>query len=253
MGKYNLSGFFAILVKHLVNLLYFFEIRSGYYAVQYVFHEFFHIRDKRNIFRGHLSRYGNVLWSVPLRVFFGSMWLVEGLKKAFGLFGSESWFTDRVALPFSWLQDATSGASPAAETAAADPVFGLSYVYGEEPMMILKEAPGWFEAIMEFMIPNTDIALIFQKVMTLVEIGVGLALIFGLFTWLVSALTIALVASFTLSGMFYWVNIWFVFVALSLMNGSGRAFGLDYYAIPWIQKVAGNWWYGKTKPVYKQK
>ncbi|MDN6293985.1 MAG: FAD-dependent oxidoreductase [Alkalibacterium sp.] len=253
LGKINLSGFFAILVKHLVNLLYFFEIRSGYYAVQYIFHEFFHIKDKRNIFRGHLSRYGNVLWSVPLRVFFGSMWLVEGLKKAFGIFGAETWFGDRVALPFSWLQDATSGASAAAETTTADSIFGLSYVYGEEPMMILKEAPGWFETIMEFMIPTPEIALIFQKVMTLVEIGIGLALIAGLFTWLVSAATIGLVMSFTLSGMFYWVNIWFVFVALALMNGAGRAFGLDYYVIPWIQKVAGNWWYGKTKPVHKRK
>ncbi|WP_027108555.1 FAD-dependent oxidoreductase [Lacticigenium naphthae] len=254
MGKYNLSGFFAILVKHLVNLLYFFEIRSGYYAVQYIFHEFFHIRDHRNIFRGHLSRYGNVLWSVPLRVFYGSMWLIEGLKKAFGLFGATSWFGDTVTLPFSWLQDVTSGATEAAETTTpAEPVFGLNYVYGEEPMMIFSDAPDWFESIMEVMVPNADIALLFQKFMTLVEIGIGLALIAGLFTWLVNAVTIALVVSFTLSGMFYWVNIWFIFVAVALMNGSGRAFGLDYYVIPWIQKMVGKWWYGKPKSMYSQK
>lgn len=254
-GFLHLSGFFAILMKHLVNLYYFFGIRSGYYATQYIFHEFFHIKDHRNIFRGHLSRYGNVLWSVPLRVFYGSMWLFEGVKKAFGLFGTDSWFGNKVALPFSWLQDATAGAS-AADTGAAEaaePIFGLSYAYGEEPMMVFTKAPEWFESIMKVMVPTPEIALIFQKVMTLLEIAIGLALIGGLLVWLLSALTIVLVASFSLSGMFYWVNIWFIFVAIALMNGSGRAFGLDYYIIPWIQKIAGKWWYGTPTSLYNKK
>ncbi|MEG0497003.1 MAG: NAD(P)/FAD-dependent oxidoreductase [Carnobacterium sp.] len=254
-GFLHLSGFFAILMKHLVNLYYFFGIRSGYYATQYVFHEFFHIKDQRNIFRGHLSRYGNVLWSVPLRIFYGSMWLFEGVKKAFGLFGTDSWFGNKVALPFSWLQDATAGASVADTGAveAAKPIFGLSYAYGEEPMMIFKKAPEWFESIMKIMIPTPEVALIFQKVMTLLEIAIGLAIIGGLLVWLLSALTIVLVASFSLSGMFYWVNIWFIFVAVALMNGSGRAFGLDYYVIPWFQKLASKWWYGTPTSLYNKK
>ena len=68
-GKIKLSGFFAMFMKHVVNLKYFFDIRSGYYMFQYIMHEFFHIKDERNIMRGHSSRYGNVLWSVPLRIF----------------------------------------------------------------------------------------------------------------------------------------------------------------------------------------
>ncbi|WP_080147117.1 NAD(P)/FAD-dependent oxidoreductase [Marinilactibacillus piezotolerans] len=248
--RIHLSGFLAILMKHIVNLKYFFDIRSGYYMIQYILHEFFHIKHHRNIFRGHLSRYGNVLWSVPLRVFYGSMWLIEGLKKTFGLFGTHSWFGDTVSLPFAWLQNPVSGASEAVAEEVAKPIFGLSYAYGEEPMMIFKEAPFWFESIMKIMIPNTEVALFFQKFMTCVEIAIALALIFGLFTWLASAATIALTISFALSGMFYWVNIWFIFVAIALMNGSGRAFGLDYYVIPWIQKKAGSWWYGKEKSIY---
>ncbi|MEG0474644.1 MAG: NAD(P)/FAD-dependent oxidoreductase [Carnobacterium sp.] len=252
----HLSGFLAVLMKHLVNLYYFFGIRSGYYAVQYIFHEFFHIKDQRNIFRGHLSRYGNVLWSVPLRVFYGSMWLFEGVKKVFGLFGTTSWFGNEVVLPFSWLQEATTGASEAADAGeavaeVAKPVFSLSFAYGEEPMMVFSKAPAWFESLMKFMVPTPEVALIFQKVMTLLEIAIGLAIIAGLFVWLLSALTIGLVASFALSGMFYWVNIWFVFVAIALMNGSGRAFGLDYYVIPWVQKAAGKWWYGTPRSLYK--
>ncbi|MGB4921314.1 MAG: NAD(P)/FAD-dependent oxidoreductase, partial [Enterococcus aquimarinus] len=70
-NKIHLSGFLAIVMKHIVNLKYFFDIRSGYYMFQYMMHEFFHIKDDRNVTRGHSSRYGNVLWSVPLRVFYG--------------------------------------------------------------------------------------------------------------------------------------------------------------------------------------
>lgn len=250
MDKIHLSGFLAMAVKHLINLVYFLTIGSLFYFVKYIHHEFFHIRDGRSIFRKHLSRYGNVLWNLPLRVFYGSMWLFEGIKKMFGLFGSTSWFGDEVVLPFSWLQDPTSGASEAVEE-VSKAVFGLNYVYGEEPMMVLKEMPGWFAKIMEFMIPNVEVALFFQKFMTLVEIAIGLAIIFGLFTWLANAATVALVVSFCLSGMFYWVNMWFVPVAISLMNGSGRAFGLDYYVIPWISNKLGKWWYGDIKSIYE--
>lgn len=251
MDKIHLSGFLAMFVKHMVNLLYFLTIGSGFYFVQYIRHEFFFIQDERNIFRGHLARLGNILWSLPLRVFYGSMWTWEAIKKIFGLFGTTSWFGDEVVLPFSWLQEPTSGASAVVEEAAASPIFGLSYVYGEEPMMVFAEAPGWFNWMMELMIPNTDMALFFQKMMTLAELFIGLAIIVGLFTWLANAATIALVASFALSGMFFWVNIWFVPVALALMNGSGRAFGLDYYVIPWIQRKASKWWYGDIKSIYE--
>ncbi|MFW3538412.1 NADH dehydrogenase [Vagococcus fluvialis] len=265
--KIHMSGFFAMLMKHIINLRYFFDIRSGYYMFQYIIHEFFRIGDERNIMRGHTSRNSNVLWSVPLRVFYGSVWLVEAMKKIVGngklfspstWFGEGSWFTDSVAFPFPWLQqaaDATSGASAAegagdAVAAIADPVFGLSYAYGEEPMTVFKEMPGWFSKIMEFMMPNTEVALFMQKFMTIFEVALALAIIVGLFTWLANATTIVLVIMFCLSGMFYWVNIWFLFVAFALMNGSGRAFGLDKWVIPWIQRTVGKWWYGDVKSRY---
>ena len=266
--KIHLSGFLAIIMKHIVNLKYFFDIRSGYYMFQYLMHEFFHIKDDRNVTRGHSSRYGNVLWSVPLRVFYGSVWLVEAMKKVVGngeylkpstWFGDGSWFTDKVAFPFPWLQEqVTTGASAATtegttETAKQAAHFGLSYAYGEEPMLVFEHMPKWFESVMKFFMPNQEVALFFQKFMTIVEILIALALIAGLFTWLSSAVTIALTAAFCLSGMFYWVNIWFIFVAFSLMNGSGRALGLDRWVIPWIQEKLGKWWYGTPKARYGNK
>ena len=267
--KIHMSGFLAMAMKHVINLRYFFDIRSGYYAFQYMMHEFFRIDNERNIMRGHTSRNSNVLWSVPLRIFYGSVWLVEAMKKVIGngeilkpgtWFGEGSWFSDSVAFPFPWLQqaaDATSGASEAAGDAAAavvaDPTFGLSYAYGEEPMTVFSSMPKWFSSIMEFMMPTPEVALFMQKFMTIFEVLLALAIIVGLFTWLANAVSIVLVIMFCLSGMFYWVNIWFLFVAFALMNGSGRAFGLDKWVMPWIQKTAGKWWYGDVKSRYGEK
>ncbi|HDV0839935.1 TPA: NAD(P)/FAD-dependent oxidoreductase [Enterococcus faecalis] len=277
--KIHLSGFLAIIMKHIVNLKYFFDIRSGYYMFQYIMHEIFHIKDDRSVTRGHTSRYGNVLWSVPLRVFYGMVWLVESMKKIVGngdylkpstWFGDGSWFTDKVVFPFPWLQEqVTTGASQATETAttaasgAADAAasggadaatqaahFGLSYAYGETPMQVFDHMPKWFESVMKFMMPNQEVALFMQKFMTIVEVCIALALIAGLFTWLSSAATIGLTIAFCLSGMFYWVNIWFIFVAFALMNGSGRAVGLDRWVIPWIQRKLGKAWYGTPKARY---
>lgn len=278
--KIHLSGFLAIVMKHIVNLKYFFDIRSGYYMFQYMMHEFFHIKDDRNVTRGHSSRYGNVLWSVPLRVFYGLVWFIEAFKKIVGdgqvlkpgtWFGEGSWFTGNSVFPWTWeynVTDVASGASAAgdATTAATGAAtsgageaatqathFGLSYAYGEQPMAVIEKSPDWFTKMMQVIMPNNDVAMFFQKFMVFFEIALALALIAGLFTWLCSATTIVLVITFCLSGMFYWVNIWFIFVAFALMNGSGRAIGLDRWVIPWLQKTLGNWWYGRPKSRYGSK
>ncbi|EON3044996.1 NAD(P)/FAD-dependent oxidoreductase [Enterococcus hirae] len=278
--KIHLSGFLAIVMKHIVNLKYFFDIRSGYYMFQYMMHEFFHIKDDRNVTRGHSSRYGNVLWSVPLRVFYGLVWFIEAFKKIVGdgqvlkpgtWFGEGSWFTGNSVFPWTWeynVTDVASGASAAgdATTAATGTAtsgageaatqathFGLSYAYGEQPMAVIEKSPDWFTKMMQVIMPNNDVAMFFQKFMVFFEIALALALIAGLFTWLCSATTIVLVITFCLSGMFYWVNIWFIFVAFALMNGSGRAIGLDRWVIPWLQKTLGNWWYGRPKSRYGSK
>ncbi|MDV2888123.1 NADH dehydrogenase FAD-containing subunit, partial [Alkalihalophilus pseudofirmus] len=83
------------------------------------------------------------------------------------------------------------------------------------------------------------------KFMSVLEVAIGLALIVGLFTWLVSAGTVAMVAMFCLSGMFYWVNMWFVPVAIALMAGAGKTFGLDYYVMPWLGRLLDRWIWGQ--------
>ncbi|MDO4680494.1 MAG: FAD-dependent oxidoreductase [Aerococcus sp.] len=264
--KYSLQGFWAMLIKHIVNIRYFlFSLFNPYYTWQYIADEFFYIKHHRNIFGGALSFHGNLLWLLPLRLFYGGMWFVEGLKKCFGLFGGESWFGHTLAFPFPWLQEAVSGASQAATPGASDAVsaasgagggeavqqiFSLNYVYGEQPMLVFQDMPHWFESIMKILLPNRDVAFFMQHFMAIFELVIGACLIIGLFTWLFSGITVVLVSMFCLSGMFVWVNMWFIPAAIALMSGAGRVFGLDYYVIPWIARHLDRWWFGQPKHLY---
>lgn len=251
----RLHGWFANFVKHMINLVYLFGLRSGYYMVEYVKNEFFHVKDKRNIFRDFPSRYGNVLWSIPLRLFLAGFWLIESFTKIWGeetwakatesfsslslLFkglGEDSWLKSQtVSMPFEWLQDPTSGASEAGDWV--------------EP--VLSKMPGWFEWMMKITLPTPDMAIFMQKMMVFIELAMGLALLLGLFTWLASFASAGFLMMFTLTAMLGWDQLWALPASIALMNGAGRTFGLDYWVIPFTQRKLGNWWYGKEQAIYK--
>lgn len=254
----KLAGFFAMVMKHLVNLHYLWGVNNINACYHYLVHEFFSMEDKRSIMRGHLSSKANRLWLVPLRLFMGCIWLLEGLKKFIGedtwakegfkslMYGpnTDSWImSGNIKMPFEWLYTAAnSGASATAEGGAA-----------AMPTPILSSMPNFYAAVMKIMIPNPEMAVWFQRMVVLIEVGVGLALLAGLFTFLASAASAFMVVNFILSAMAGWDILWYFFGAIALMGGAGRTFGLDYWVIPWINKVVGNWWLGKRVPVYKQK
>lgn len=268
-GKYGvanlagikLSGFLALFMKHMVNLYYLWGVNGINACYHYLNHEFFSIEDKRNIMRGHLASKGNRLWLVPLRLYVGVIWLLEGLKKLVGegtwddkgirgffdMFSnglaSDSWIkAGNVKMPFEWVQAAAgSGASEVATDATA-----------ALPVPILEHMPKFYEAIMKIMIPNADVAVWFQRMVVLLELGIGLCLLAGLFTFLASAASIFMGFNFIFSAMGEWSILWYIFSAIALMQGAGRTFGLDYYVMPWITKKVGNYWLGKKVPVYKQ-
>ena len=263
----HLSGWFANFMKHMVNLYYFFGIRSGYYMFHYIMHEFFQTKDKRNIFRNLSTRYGNVLWSLPLRIFVAGFWLVEAGAKIWGqttwekatsswsnvgeLFkgiGDDSWLVgSTVRMPFEWLQTTTSGASEAATSGAS--TAGDAATEWATP--ILSKMPGIFEWFMQVVLPTPEMAVFMQKVVVFIELGIGLAILFGLFTWLASAASVGFLVMFTLSAMLGWDKVWALPASIALMNGSGRSLGLDYYVVPFLQQKVGDWWYGKERAIYK--
>lgn len=269
----KLSGFFAMVMKHLINMVYLFSVNNVHAVYKYLQHEFFSMKERRCIMRGHLSSKGNRLWLVPLRVYIGFLWLIEGLKKLVGeetwanafdsaskasdaaggsisayvdglssnlTVGWDSWMKmGNIKMPFSWLQDTVSGASQAADGAVAN-----------MPTPIFKSMPKFYESIMEIFMPNPDVAVWFQRIVVLTEIAIGLCLIAGLFTFLASAASAFMTVNFIFSAMAGWDILWFTFGSIALMSGAGRTFGLDYYVMPWINKLAHNFWMGKREPIY---
>lgn len=289
VGGMHLKGWFAILVKHMVNLLYFFNIRSGYYAWKYIEHEFFHVKDHRQIFRGTLTRFGNVLWALPLRIVLGFFWLNQGFGKYFGhhiwdeavrgfenmsgFFGTNDagqmglftaighlfstiWPVWTVGAD-SWLMD-TSPKMPfywltdgvsGATSAATSAATGAEGA-SAWATPILAHAPGWFEFFMKIGMPNAEIAGIGQMVIVFFQIAMGFALIVGLFTWLFAAAGTGLLVVLFFSAMIGWNNFWAIPASIALMNGAGRSLGLDYYVQPFIQKVLSRSWYGRVQARY---
>lgn len=120
----------------------------------------------------------------------------------------------------------TSGASEAWAEGAGAAAAGSAPIFSE-PWAIYQ----WFTDTI--VAPN---AFLFQSMVVLMEIGIGLALIAGLFTFLASAGSIFLCANFIISAMAGYDILWYVFAAIALMGGSGGAFSLDYYVQPWIKK-----------------
>ena len=265
----KLSGFFAMVMKHLINMVYLFGVNDVHAVYNYLQHEFFAMKERRCIMRGHLSSKGNRLWLIPLRIYIGCLWVIEGFKKLIGegtwdvaftaaknaegiggyistltsklfVIGDDSWMRmGNVKMPFEWLQDATSAASDASGEAVQ--------TYAEP---IISSMPKIYESFMKIFMPTPEIAVWAQRIVVLVEIGIGLCLIAGLFVFIASAVSAGMTVNFVLCAMAGWDILWFTFGSIALMSGAGRTFGLDYYVMPYISNLVGNFWMGKRKPIY---
>jgi NADH dehydrogenase len=309
-NKIKLSGFFAMAVKNLIYIIYTLQIGSLWYFFTYLKNEIFNTPDNRNLFRGHTSRRGNVLWALPLRLFYGLIWLLDAVPKVFGG-SSTSWMGSDLKIstflksnggwlvkPVAKATEAAAGASTSAASSVASSssvataagasttassaatssaaatqhvgfwdsifrtttdangikhVFGFTYEYGTMPKNTTAGVPSWMQPIMKVIVPNYDTALVLQRVMSVVELLLALALLSGAFTFIASAATAGLTLMFASTGMLTWVSIWYIFAALALMGGSGRAFGLDRWIQPWIQKVFFKRWYYKPRSIYGRK
>jgi len=237
-----LSGWVAMFIKHMINVVYLFTI-SGFNRVwTYAMHEFFHIKDRRSFVGGHFSKASPNFWLVPLRVFLGVMWLIEGLNKLPKIIANPNNIflipqpvIDGVSSASGAAVEATSSATPAAVEGAAEAVEQL--VALPVPEFIEKIVAKSME--MFFYTPDggfTTLATVFQTGMVIAEIVVGLMLIGGLFTAFGSILSIAMCLMIWSSGMAPMEILWFGFAAIATIGGSGSTFGLDYYILPWLKK-----------------
>ncbi len=215
----SMDGFFAMALKHLVNIHYQYGVGGFARIWDYVVHEFIHVKERRSILGGHLSAKAPTFWLAILRIFLGFIWLFEGVKKV-----REGWLSPGknfiITMPKSW----------DAPLESTDAVTNATQVTQYYPEPILKQPPQIYQWFMEtFIEPN---AYFFQVSIVLAEIAIGLALIVGLFTILASIGSIFLSINFILSAMAGTEILWHIFTAIAMFGGAGRAFGLDYYVIP---------------------
>ncbi|MDR1073380.1 MAG: NAD(P)/FAD-dependent oxidoreductase, partial [Treponema sp.] len=249
----KMSGIFAQAMKHFVNLHYLIGVAGINQCWEYIKHEFLDIETHRSFVRGFGAYKSRGYWSLPLRLWVGLMWVFEGVNKI-----GEGWLawssgSKSTWMFSSWIIQAGSDAAQMgdAATAASGAVTAASGAVGAAASQFkavwdlttpIFDSQGavatWFrttfmDGIMSY-IPFQG----FQLMVVLVEIAIGLCMIGGLFTWLAGAVSIAMCLVFTLSGMFEWYKVWFIFTGFLLLGGAGRAFGLDCWVIPFCKK----WW-----------
>jgi NADH dehydrogenase len=214
-GMPLMSGFLAIIMEHLVNMHYLFGVGGIELCWDYLNHEFFQTNRSYNFFLqsviSHAKERSFKFWLLPLRVWLGAMWLSSGLQKI-----SEGWFKYEMLGP-GGSADATSSAS----------VLSL----------VSDHTPGWYAWVVNNVIyPNN---MLFQRVIVITEIGLGLAFILGIFTFIAAIVSIGMNINFALStglpqtstGL---PDLWFIMASIAMFAGAGRVLGADHYLMPWL-------------------
>ncbi|HHV99579.1 MAG TPA: NAD(P)/FAD-dependent oxidoreductase [Clostridiaceae bacterium] len=255
MGK-KLPVWLSIIMKFLVNMHYLWEI-TGFQGVgRYLYHEVLERRQRKLFLEKHWSTRMQVWWLVPLRIFFGVMWLYEGIKKVV-----EGWLTSPMLASFlGFASDGTTGATPsAAFVRRLDDIFRLdlkifNFIIGKESRLVEGSAIsseiftkleilhiGNFNPIPWFLknvvLATDGIAMFFQVLVVILEILVGLMLIGGALTFIASVISFGLMMMFITSTGLYEKSWWMIFASIATMGGAGRGFGLDYILIPYLNNV----------------
>lgn len=255
MGK-SLPRWLSIIMKFLVNIHYQWEIAGFRGAAVYLYHEVLNRKQRKNMIEKHYTTDMRAWWVAPLRIFLGAMWLYEGIKKAL-----EGWFTSpKLAEFLGMAADSNSAATGSAlYLTKVEETFSIKtgiidFILGVESKIVDGSAISsvdfakidlfhigdfnlmpWF--IRNVVLASDGIAMFFQVLVVLAEIGIGLMLLGGAFSFIASAVSLGLLAMFVTSTGLYKDSWWMVFASIAVMGGAGRAFGLDYYLIPWLNNV----------------
>ncbi len=265
----NLPSFFAMLVKHLINIVYFIQVMGWTKTFSYLKHEFFTIRNNRSIVGGHFSNVTPSFLMVPLRVWLGAVWLFEGIRKVMegwldtpkltDFFGGANYWYQSIINPQS-AEAATDAVSAATAVvgAAGDAVysagqaiinwdiFGLLKVFfvsgkplvdaGLSDFAFKIDIPILNSMLDKFIISSDGMQVFMQSFIVVAEIAIGLALIAGLFTFLSAGASVVLQMMFVTTTGLYLNTFWMIFAGIAVLIGAGRTIGLDYYVMPWLKK-----------------
>jgi len=231
-GGISLSGFVAMALKHVVNLHYLFTLGGLNVVWDYLKHEIFDIRHGRSLIGSFAEWKIPNYWVLPLRVYLGVMWINEGIQKVFGGWLDRANDFVSVSLPNA-AADAASTATEVAE--GADALASQSVEWGEA---LLAEPWSVYVWLSQWTVNQAP--YFFQSGIVIFEILIGLAFIGGAFTWLAAVSSLIFSIILIVGALADATIFWYMAAALVMMGGAGRAFGLDYWIIPWVKK----WWNG---------
>jgi NADH dehydrogenase len=231
-----LSGFLAILAKHLINVLHFLGVAGINQVWGYLRHEFLDVRHHRSVFGGHFAGKTRGYWVAILRVFLGVMWLIEGITKIVN-----GWLKpgNIFIIPVDGATAATGEAAVEA-TAAASEAGEYAEAAGEAVAQVVTQVPliaqplGIYTWIVETFVSKAP--FLFQVAIVLAEVAIGLALVGGLFTAVAAVVSIALSLMFIIGAMAGREVLWYIAASIVMIGGAGRAFGLDHWVMPWLQR-----------------
>lgn len=260
MGK-SLPVWLSIVMKFLVNIHYLWEITGFRGISRYLYHEVLERRQRKILIEKHWSTRVQAWWLTPLRLFLGGMWLYEGIVKL-----ADGWLTSpKLASFLGMASDATSAATAsAAYVTRIDDVFRIktglinffieteTRIAGGEDIIAQHFARleffhfGDFNLVPWFLqnvvLANDGVAMFFQVLVVILEVLIGLMLLGGAFTFLGSFISLSLMVMFLSSTGLYEKSWWMFFASIATMGGAGRAFGLDYYLIPYLNNIWENYW-----------
>ena len=262
------QGRLAMIVKTLVSVVYFIRIGAWFHLKPYVTAQWFKGSPQRQVFGNLTTHWGNLLWSLPLRWFLGLFWLNQGLEKFFGPehwrdatdgfiplaswqdftqalsqalatlstgISDTSWLvTDFAKMPMPWLVDALTSPTPRSlpsQIAAYEAALAQRIDWG---VPIFAEPLPLIEGLLWPLMPTVGVAVFMQQVMVFVQLGMGLGLLLGLFTFVSAGMSFALLVLLLFTAMLGWADAWAIVASLALLNGAGRSFGLDAKVLPWL-------------------
>jgi len=251
MGR-SLSGFPAMALKHLINIYYQHTVCGINGWWRYLKHEIFDVKNNRSFIGGIAAYKLPSYWLAFLRMYLGVMWLIEGVKKI------PEWITDTSGSRVYWADDGT-GATPwennGNETAEGVSA-GTSATPAEEQAVeaVNGAAPAAEETAAEFAPPLLDeptalfqwvqdtfvsqAPYLFQLGIVFGEVALGLAFIAGLLTFPAAVASIGLSVMLLMGALASQEILWYIAVSIVMLGGGGRAFGLDYWVMPWLK---GKW------------
>lgn len=241
----SLSGFFAQALKHMVNMYYQAGVCGINGAWSYFKHEILEIKQKRSLIGGLASYKVPSYWTTFLRMYLGVMWFIEGVGKI-----KEGWLTDTTGSKVYW-------GAPAAAEAGADAWASASQAVVETvasaSQAVAETGDAAVEAVKQFAPPllsqplaiftwinDTFVAqapYLFQLMIVLAELGIGLALFAGLFTFPAAIVSLGLSVMFLIGALAGKEILWYMAVSIVMLGGAGKAFGLDYWVMPYLKKL----------------